>query len=234
MRTYFIIIILSLVTGIFLSCNSTGTPINPPGQDDNQLPELPGPPPPPTIPDPGDTDPIRISVARDQDMGKVPFQVTFTPEVTGGVLPYVYRWDFDSDGLTDAIDEIVSPNYVAPGIYFVTLTIEDDSGAQAVEVFEIEALEPTPNPVIKAIPAEGSAPLDVNFISQDSTPQAGASIVEYRWDFDDDGVWDYITTENDGNTSWTFNEPGNYYTVLRVYDNLGFWEETSFHVLVDF
>jgi len=234
MRTIFIIIILSVFTGFFISCNSTGIPITPPGQDDNQQHNLPGPPPPPGQTEYGDTDPIRISVARDREMGKVPFQVTFTPEVTGGVLPYIFKWDFDSDGITDAVDEIVSPNYVAPGIYFVTLTIEDDSGAQAVEVFEIEALTPTPNPVIKAIPSEGPAPLNVNFIAQDSTPQAGASIVEYRWDFDDDGVWDFITTEGNGNTAWTFNEPGNYYPVLRIYDNLGFWEETSTHILVKF
>ena len=227
-------IILVVLAVLFVGCNSTTEPIAPPGQDDNIQQELPGPPPPPGQSIPGETDPLKVTVYRSADSGKVPFQVTFTTEITGGVEPYNCAWDFDTDGITDAVKLNPTPLFAAAGIYYVSLTIEDDFGSKAVETFEVEALEPTPNPVIIAIPPSGSAPLDVNFIAEDSTPQVGASLVEYRWDFDDDGIWDVVTSENDGNTSWTFFNPGNYYPVLRVYDNLGLWEETSFHILVDF
>ncbi len=230
----FIPIILVALAVVFVGCNATSEPIAPPGQDQNNQQNLPGPPPPPGQTIPGDTEPLGVTVYRSADAGKVPFLVTFTTEAVGGLEPYKFIWDFDSDGITDAVEPNPSPLYAATGIYYVTLTVEDDFGSQAVETFEIEALEPTPNPVIVAIPPSGSAPLDVNFISEDSTPQVGASLVEYRWDFDADGIWDYVTSENNGNSSWTFDDPGNYYPVLRVYDNLGLWEEASIHILVNF
>lgn len=233
MYKLFMPIILVVLAVFIVGCNSTTIPIAPPGQNPDNQGDLPGPPPPgDTIP--GDTDPLQVEVFRSADSGKVPFQVTFTTVITGGTEPYNTIWDFDTDGITDATKPNPTPLFASPGIYYISLTVTDGFGTMASETFEIEALVPTPNPVIIAIPPSGSAPLDVNFISEDSTPQVGASLVEYRWDFDDDGVWDVVTSENDGNSSWTYVDPGNYYPVLRVYDNLGLWEETSFHVLVEF
>jgi PKD repeat protein len=229
---YALIIVFSFIVGITFGCNSTSIPIAPPGQDDNPNQNLPGPPV-PDNPQPGDTEPLQVDVLKDKDSGKVPLKVTFTSVVTGGTEPYSYAWDFDSNGITDAIDPNPDALYASPGIYIATLTVEDDGGTISKDQVEIEACSPTPNAVADAIPMQGPAPLDVNFIAQNSTPQAGASIVEYRWDFDADGVWDYIDTAT-GNTAWTYDDPGNYYPVLRVKDNLGFWEETSLHIIVSF
>jgi len=222
---------------MLFGCNSTGQPISPPTASKGGQPpsgnNLPNPPNPPTNPEPGNYETLIVDVLPDIDAGKVPLAVEFTSDVSGGKEPYKYFWDFDSNGITDSVDPNPSCVYASPGIYQAKLTIEDDAGAQAVEQLEIEARFPTPNARPAAMPDTGKAPLDINFIAEDSTSQAGASIVEYRWDFQPDGIWDYVDTAT-GNTSFTFDEPGNYYPVLRVKDNLGFWEEASLHVIVVF
>lgn len=221
---------------MLIGCNSTSVPLTPPGQNNNdqQGNQLPNPPPPPGNTVPGDADPVRVNVFKSVDSGKVPLSVTFTSEITGGTEPYKYFWDFDSNGETDAVEANPKALFSSPGMFYVTLTIEDMAGQQGVKKLEIEALEPTPNAVLEAIPSTGKAPLDVTFIAEDSTPQAGASIVKYQWDFDDDGVWDDPATYNSENEVFTYSQPGNYYPVLRIYDNLGYWEEVSLQIIVKF
>jgi PKD repeat protein len=235
-RSIIHLILVAILTGILIGCNSTTTPLNPPNQNDNdqQGNQLPNPPPAPGQTVPGDNDPVRVNVFKSVDSGKVPLNVTFTSDVTGGVTPYKYFWDFDSNGVTDAVDMNPKALYASPGIYHATLTIEDMSGQRGVKTLEIEALNPTPNAVLEAIPSTGKAPLDVTFVAENSTPQAGAAIVKYQWDFDDDGIWDDPSTYNSENEVFTYTQPGNYYPVLRIYDNLGYWEEVSIQIIVKF
>lgn len=235
---YFIHLFILVVFAIMLNgCNSSGQPISPPtaskGGTPPSGPNLPNPPTPPSQPQPGDYETLAVDVNIATNVGKVPFNAEFASVVTGGQQPYKYFWDFDSNGVTDSIDPNPSCVYASAGIYTAKLTIEDNAGAQAVEELEIEVRFPTPNARPAALPTEGVAPLDVNFVAEESSPQAGASIVEYRWDFQPDGVWDYIDTTT-GNTMFTYDTPGNYYPVLRVKDNLGFWEEASLQIIVSF
>lgn len=235
---YFIhLFIIGAFVIMLIGCNSSKIPTNPPtaskGGQPPEGPVIPNPPNPPSEPVPGDNYSLSVAVFLDTNSGKIPLAVEFDSEVEGGLEPFKYFWDFDSNGVIDSVDPDPSCVYASPGIYIAKITVEDSAGAQAIEEIEIEARFPTPNARPSAIPMTGAAPLDVNFIAEDSSSQAGASIVEYRWDFQPDGIWDYVSTSS-GNTTFTYDDAGNYYPVLRVKDNLGFWEEASLHIIVTF
>jgi len=223
---------------ILVGCNSSKIPLTPPdaskgGGQQNQGNPTPNPPTPPSDTQPGDYDTLQVSIIYDKNFGKVPLQIVFDSDVSGGLEPYKYFWDFDSNGVADSVDPAPSCVYASPGIYNAKLTIQDAAGSEIVEQVEIEARFPTPNARPEALPMTGAAPLDVNFIAENSSSQAGASIVEYKWDFQPDGIWDYTSTST-GNTGFTYDDPGNYYPVLYVKDNLGLWEEASLHIIVTF
>jgi PKD repeat protein len=79
---------------------------------------------------------------------------------------------------------------------------------------------PTPlEPLLDALanPTAGNAPLTVDF---DGTLIQGGCISAYRWDFDDDGTWDYISSQS-LKTSHTFGSTGTYLSVCSVVDALG-------------
>jgi len=54
--------------------------------------------------------------------------VTFHANVTGGVPPYTYRWDF-GDGSPTATDAVPSHHYVKGGWYTANVTVMDSGGA---------------------------------------------------------------------------------------------------------
>lgn len=54
-----------------------------------------------------------------------------------------YRWDYgDGGSTTDFVGFNASPVYETPGVYTVTLTVEDGSGATATDTITVEVLEP--------------------------------------------------------------------------------------------
>ena len=60
---------------------------------------------------------------------RAPFTLTFTANVSGGVPPYTYEWDFDGDNKTDSA-EISPPPFVyeSPRAYNAALVVTDASG----------------------------------------------------------------------------------------------------------
>ncbi len=73
--------------------------------------------------------------------------VTFVPNIEGGVAPYTIEWDF-GDGNT-ATSQGPTHTYTAPGVYTVTMTVTDDEGnvitetqSEAVTVTEFTVPEP--------------------------------------------------------------------------------------------
>lgn len=76
---------------------------------------------------------------------------------------------------------------------------------------------PDPRIEASANPLLGNAPLTVDF---DGVLTQGGNIASYRWDFDNDGVLDYISTQSLA-TSHTFGSAGTYFAVCSVIDALG-------------
>lgn len=79
-------------------------------------------------------------------------------------------------------------------------------------------------PVITAFsgtPQAGNAPLSVVFSATAEDPDGG-DIIQYRWDFDGDGIFDTATTE--GSVSHRYVVPGDYPVTVMVVDDQ--WEST--------
>jgi hypothetical protein len=66
--------------------------------------------------------------------------VTFLDLSAGGVLPYTYAWDFESDGAVDSTAPSPGHVYPSPGPYAVTLVIEDAQGCPAELTLLMEVL----------------------------------------------------------------------------------------------
>ncbi len=59
-----------------------------------------------------------------------------------------------------------------------------------------------------------------------------SNIAEYRWDFDGDGEWDYVSDET-GITSHVFKEPGIYEAVFEIDDDKGRTDSKSVDVIIE-
>jgi len=132
-----------------------------------------------------------------------------------------YQWDF-GDGSDLQNGKSVSHIYDQPGLYSVSLTVEDSLGNEATTTVEIEAqsVSSVPEAVIDTDPATleegpltGTLPFKVEFDASNSL-DADNDIVEYEWDFDDDG-----TVDQEGKkVMYTFEEAGTYTVRLTVAD----------------
>ncbi len=71
--------------------------------------------------------------------------VTLHANVTGGVPPYTYRWDF-GDGSPTATDAVPSHHYANGGWYTANVTVTDSAGASASGSDKFPVLQP-PCPV---------------------------------------------------------------------------------------
>ena len=129
-----------------------------------------------------------------------------------------YHWDFNNDGVVDASGQVVTHSFPSPGVYTVRLRVVDDQGASDDEVKTVNVVVLNQPPVAQftfspASPAPGEW---VQFDASASYDPDG-TIVDYRWDFDGDGVMDAT-----GQTAfYSYPAPGVYSVRLVVTDNQG-------------
>ncbi len=76
--------------------------------------------------------------------------------------------------------------------------------------------EPTfssyPRAAVQASPLKGGVPLKVFFAAQ--IENAGGAILNYPWDFDGDGLFDWMS-QTTGDVSHTYETPGIYNPIFR-------------------
>ena len=129
-----------------------------------------------------------------------------------------YHWDFNNDGVVDASGQVVTHSFPSPGVYTVRLRVVDDQGASDDEVKTVNVVVLNQPPVAQftfspASPAPGEW---IQFDASASYDPDG-TIVDYRWDFDGDGVMDAT-----GQTAfYSYAAPGVYSVRLVVTDNQG-------------
>jgi len=132
--------------------------------------------------------------------GKVPVEVNFKAEASGSNLIQKYQWDFEGDGIFDytSLDSAaIKHTYCEPGVYAPTVRVTDSTNLSKQVSSEIRFSVSDPNDIKKGRiiinPKKGKAPLDSRFAFETKDEIGGA--VEYLWDFNNDGVFDLITTE---------------------------------------
>ncbi len=154
--------------------------------------------------------------------GPAPLEVFLTAMVTelSGTITQ-YEWDFDGDGTYDAISDI-SPNalhvFQTAGTYTATVRVSTDLGHSNTDSVTITVTQTPPQAYASAVPAQGNAPLAVTFNGSGMDPDG--TIATYEWDFDNDGTFDFTSTDT-GETTHTYTTANTYTAALRVTDNDG-------------
>lgn len=75
-----------------------------------------------------------------------------------------------------------------------------------------------PRATVQASPPKGSVPLEVSFTAQ--IENAGGNILNYQWDFDGDGLFDWVS-QTTGDASHTYESAGIYNPIFRAVNEKG-------------
>jgi PKD repeat protein len=141
----------------------------------------------------------------------VSFDSTGSSDPDGPIA--AYNWDFGDDNT--GTGETPSHIYSEAGIYYVTLTVTDDSGVPASDVSTAEIGSTSQPPVADAGgPYTGTVGAPVSFDGTASSDPEGP-IATYSWDFGDGGIGTGVTP------SYPYTASGNYNVTLIVTDNSG-------------
>ncbi len=154
----------------------------------------------------------------------VAFDASASSDVNGDVL--TYHWDF-GDG-NSAIGITANHTFTNPGIYQVTLTVNDGNGGTDIETVNITVIDATPQPPtanLVANPTNGGAPLTVAFDASGSTDPNG-DVLTYSWDFGDGN------SGAGANINHTYTTIGIYTATLTVNDGNGGTDSETVNITV--
>jgi formylglycine-generating enzyme required for sulfatase activity len=111
------------------------------------------------------------------------------------------RWDWEGDGTWDTAysrTKAADHQYGAPGTKTVTLEVKDAGGLTDTETHTIAVGNGPPTAAFTVEPSSGTKVTVFQFDASGSTDtEDPTSLLQVRWDWDDDGVWDtgYSTTK---------------------------------------
>ncbi|HEC20989.1 MAG TPA: PKD domain-containing protein, partial [Candidatus Peregrinibacteria bacterium] len=158
--------------------------------------------------------------------GEIPFEISVDASgssvETGQIIGY--EWDF-GDGTPTVKGKKAKHTYTRATTFNLALTVTDDTGKKETKFQKITvAIKKTaPTAIITSDPRaeivekekriEGEIPLEVSFSGVKSTDEDN-NIVEFRWDFNDDGEID----EYGQDVIHTFVKEGEFTVVLHVID----------------
>jgi PKD repeat protein len=150
--------------------------------------------------------------------GQVPLAVKFTDQsITPGSTSY--QWDINNDGIVDYTTQNPVHTYTTPGTYTVKLTVTNASGSDSeVKTGYITATSPaTPPPSsltaqFSANITQGQVPLAVKF----SSTSVSSGSTSYKWDMNNDGVVDCVTSYPNYTPVYTYKTAGNYTVKLTI------------------
>ncbi|HOT04311.1 MAG TPA: NosD domain-containing protein, partial [Methanolinea sp.] len=153
----------------------------------------------------------------DVTSGEVPLTVVFTDASTGPDITS-WTWQFN-DGSADISEQNPVHSFLTPGEYTITLTVQSSHGTDSEsKVQYISVLLSNQQPVAEAngpyTGFEGGA--GVTFSAAGSFDPERTPLT-YRWDFDNNGEYDIVTSEETQTWDWGGNEYHGYVT-LEVSD----------------
>lgn len=145
-----------------------------------------------------------------------------------------YSWNF-GDGSKSVQSRTVSHSFTKAGVYKVTLSVQDPDGNTDQTELELTVTEEGNVPVaaVSTLPAmssgmlTGPLPLEVDFNAGLSV-DADDDIVDYEWDFDNDGAVD----DTGSTVTHLYETEGTFVTLLIVTDSVGNKDELEIPVTV--
>jgi len=154
--------------------------------------------------------------------GVVPLTVTFITkaEYTDGAI-IRYRWDFQGDGIFDTSDpgaRNYTFTFTQKGTFNARLEILNDKNQTTTGTVIITVTGNPPIATASVNPSNGAVPLAVTLTG--SGTDIDGTIVKYEWDFEGDGVFDFVSATT-GSTTHTYSTAGTFNAVFRVTDNEG-------------
>jgi len=134
------------------------------------------------------------------------------------------RWDFEDDGIWDtqfSTIKIVKHIFLISGTYTVKIEVKDSNGASDITTESVIVHETSSAPIaaFSISPEQGR---QADFFTFDASGCYDAedplSVLEVRWDFQNDGEWDthFSTTKA---AVWVYGVSGNYVVKLEVRDS---------------
>src|ERR671918_1020819 len=148
--------------------------------------------------------------------GIAPATFEFEAEVTGGIEPYTYRWNFGDGSRETGDDETIEHTFEEAGRYNVNLIVIDSTGQAASDNIPIIVEPPSPPPLasvnIISNGTEGIAPATFEF---EANVAGGTGPYTYSWEFGDGSSWE----SNARTVSHTFDQAGRYNVGLVVMDS---------------
>lgn len=168
--------------------------------------------------------------------GQVPLTVNFTcigNDVDGTVV--LFEWDFEGDGTFDfsATNGNATHTYTQQGTFEAVCRVTDNDGLTAesrTSTTVIRSGPPgSPSVTATASPANGNAPLTVNF---NGSATDDGTIVLWEWDFEGDGTFD-LSSATSPVTSYTYTNAGIFAVALRVTDDSGLASTDNVEVVVN-
>ncbi|MEW6428277.1 MAG: PKD domain-containing protein [Thermodesulfobacteriota bacterium] len=164
--------------------------------------------------------PPQVTANATPQTGAAPLSVSFTGSATDDGSVLSYSWDFEGDGVFDhsGASAAVSHTYPAAGIFHPTLRATDDDGLSGHATLTVRvgtlAIRGSVTPV------SGSSPLDTSLTGGVISIPAGARILQWEWDFEGDGVFDFQNRLSP-TTTHRYGTSGSYTPVLRATDDQG-------------
>jgi len=136
-----------------------------------------------------------------------------------------YEWDWENDGIYDDNGLFVEHVFPSSGIYYVQFRVVDDEGCpdELDQPLEVVIIDQGLNPIAISNPQGGSvlsvAGCEVPILFQDdgSYDPDGGLIVQYEWDWENDGIFD----ESGASVYHTFDSLGTFEVQMRVTDDEG-------------
>ena len=142
-----------------------------------------------------------------------------------------FRWDIDGDGTWDSYEPvfILDPVWTTPGIYVITLEVEDVDGSVGRVKEELIVTDVPPV-------ADAGGPYEVNegeaiTLSAAGSIEPGSDFSSFKWDFNSDGSFEIEGIESE--VEWIWGTSGVHQARLVVEDIDGSSDEISFEVQVN-
>lgn len=141
-------------------------------------------------------------------------------------------WDF-GDGITDSLSrsDTLQHIYTQPGLYSVSLTLEDNYGCRETRRRDALIRVKGPAALFTLSSRDGCVNSQLDFIDSSRSADGSPDIISRTWDFGD-GTRQTITDPVPAPLSHAYTSPGTFYPSLTIADSAGCTDSLSSQVPV--